>query len=100
MVELLSGYPILPDSAPLSSHRYDSEVRVLGYTEALGSLPQVVEKAGDDPRRSRPSFVAYRCRDCAGDRGGVAAKGDLERVDGSHHNLPRFRPEIIRRTLV
>ena len=49
MVELLSTFPIFSDSAPLSSYRYGSEVRVWRYTEALGSLRHVVEKAGDDP---------------------------------------------------
>ena len=28
--ELLSSYPALPDSAPLSSYRYANEVRVWG----------------------------------------------------------------------
>jgi len=49
MVELLSGYPTLPESAPLSSYRYGNEVRVWGYTEALGALREVVAEAGDDP---------------------------------------------------
>lgn len=49
MVELLSSFPTLPDSAPLSSYRYNSEVRVWGYTEALGSLRQVVARAGYNP---------------------------------------------------
>lgn len=48
MVEPLSSYSTLPDSASLSSYRYDSEVRAWGYTDALGSLRQVV--AGDDSR--------------------------------------------------
>ena len=48
MVELLSSYPALPDNAPLSYWCAD-EVRVWGYTEALRSLREVIEKAGDDP---------------------------------------------------
>ena len=49
MVEPLSSYPTLPDSVPLSSYRCANEVRVWGYTEALRSLREVIEKAGDDP---------------------------------------------------
>ena len=49
MVELLSVYPTMPESAPLSSHRCGNEVRVLRYQEALAALRQVAAKAGDDP---------------------------------------------------
>ena len=49
MVELLSGYPTLPESAPLSSYRFGNEVRVWGYTEALAALDQVVANEGGDP---------------------------------------------------
>ena len=49
MVELLSVYPTMPESAPLSSHRCGNEVRVWRYQEALAALRQVAAKAGDDP---------------------------------------------------
>ena len=49
MVELLSVYPTMPDSAPLSSYRCGNEVRVWRYTEALAALRRVTAKAGDDP---------------------------------------------------
>ena len=49
-VELSSGYPTLPESAPLSSNRYGFEVRVWGYTQAVGALREVVAEAGDDSR--------------------------------------------------
>ena len=49
MVELLSAYPTLPESAPLSSYQYGNEIRVWKYPEALQALRQVVAKAGDDP---------------------------------------------------
>ena len=47
-VELLSGYPTLPENAPLSSYQYGNEIRVWKYLEVLEALPQVVAKAGDD----------------------------------------------------
>ena len=50
MVELMSCHPTLAESSPLSSYRSGDQARVWGYTEALGALRQVVEKAGDDPR--------------------------------------------------
>ena len=49
MVELLSVYPTMPESAPLSSYRCGNEVRVWRYTEALAALRQVAARAGDDP---------------------------------------------------
>ena len=48
MVELLSVYPTMPESAPLSSYRCGNEVRVWRYPEALAALRQVAAKAGDD----------------------------------------------------
>ena len=48
MVELLSVYPRMPESAPLSSHRCGNEVRVGRYPEALAALRQVAARAGDD----------------------------------------------------
>ena len=49
MVELLSVYPTMPESAPLSSYRCGNEVRVWIYPEALAALRQVAARAGDDP---------------------------------------------------
>ena len=48
MVELLSVYLTMPESAPLSSYRRGNEVRVWGYREALAALRQVAARAGDD----------------------------------------------------
>ena len=48
MVELLSVYPTMPESAPLS-YRCGNEVRAWRYPEALAALRQVAAKAGDDP---------------------------------------------------
>ena len=48
MVELLSVYPRMPESASLSSYRCGSEVRVWRYPEALAALRQVAARAGDD----------------------------------------------------
>ena len=48
MVELLSVYPALPESAPLS-YRCGNEVRVWRYPEAFAALRQVAVRAGDDP---------------------------------------------------
>ena len=48
MVELLSVYPTMPESAPLSSHRCGNEVRVGRYPEALAALRQVAARAGND----------------------------------------------------
>ena len=39
MVELLSVYPAMPESAPLSLYRCRNEVRVRRYPEALAALP-------------------------------------------------------------
>ena len=47
MVELLSVYPTMTDSAPLS-YRCGNEVRVWRFSEALAALRQVAAKA-DDP---------------------------------------------------
>ena len=49
MVELLSVYPTMPESAPLLSYRCGNEVRVWRYPEALAALRQVAARAGDDP---------------------------------------------------
>ena len=49
MVELLSVYPTMPESAPLSSYRCGNEVRVWRYPEALAALRQVAARAGHDP---------------------------------------------------
>ena len=49
MVELLSVYPTMPESAPLSSYRCGNEVRVWRYPEALAALRQLAARAGDDP---------------------------------------------------
>ena len=46
-VALLSGYPTLPETPPLSPYRYGNEVRVWRYTEALEA--QVVTEAGVGP---------------------------------------------------
>ena len=46
IVELLSVYPTMPESAPLSSYRRGNEVRVWRYPEALAALRQVGAKAG------------------------------------------------------
>ena len=48
VVELLSVYPTMPKSAPLS-YRCGNEVRVWRYPEAFVELRQVAAKAGDDP---------------------------------------------------
>ena len=48
MVELLSVYPTMPESAPLS-YRCGNEVRVWRYPEALAALRQVAARAGHDP---------------------------------------------------
>ena len=45
MVELLSGYPTLPESATRSSYRYGKEVRVRGYPQALRALRELVVEA-------------------------------------------------------
>ena len=49
MVELLSVYPTMPESAPLSSYWCGNEVRVWRYPEALAALRQVAAGAGHDP---------------------------------------------------
>ena len=49
MVELLSVYPRMSESAPLLSYRCGNEVRVWRYPEALAALRQVAARAGDDP---------------------------------------------------
>ena len=49
MLELLSVYSTMPESAPLSSHRCGNEVRVWRYPEALAALRQVAARAGNDP---------------------------------------------------
>ena len=49
MVELLSVYPTMPESAPLSSYWCGNEVRVWRYPEALAALRQVAARAGHDP---------------------------------------------------
>ena len=49
MLELLSVYSTMPESAPLSSHRCGNEVRVGRYPEALAALRQVAARAGNDP---------------------------------------------------
>ena len=54
MVELLSVYPTMPKSAPLSSFRCGNKVRVWRYPEALAALRQVAAKAGDDPSEVGP----------------------------------------------
>ena len=46
MAELLSVYPTLPESTPLSSYRCGNEVRVWRYPEALAALRQVAANAG------------------------------------------------------
>ena len=45
-VELLSGYPTLPERASASLYLYRNEVRVRGYTQALGALRETVVEAG------------------------------------------------------
>ena len=49
MMELLSVYPTMPESAPLSSYRCDNDFRAWRYPEALAALRQVASKAGDHP---------------------------------------------------
>ena len=49
MVELLSVYPRMSESAPLLSYRCGNEVRVWRYPEALAALRQVAARAGDGP---------------------------------------------------
>ena len=49
LMELLSVYPPMPESAPLSSYRCGNEVRVWRYPEALAALRQVAARAGNDP---------------------------------------------------
>ena len=48
MVELLSVYPTMAESSPLS-YRGGNEVSVWRYPEALAALRQVAARAGDDP---------------------------------------------------
>ena len=78
MVELLSVYPTMPESAPLSSYRCGNEVRVRRYPEALAAIRQVAARAGDDPSEVGP-LIAYRCSHYAGGRGGRVTEGDPER---------------------
>ena len=48
--ELLSVYPTMPESAPLSCRRLGVVTRLeCGYREALAALRQVAAKAGDYP---------------------------------------------------
>ena len=49
LVDLLSVYPTLPESAPSLPYRCRNEVRVWRYTDALAKLRQVATQAGDDP---------------------------------------------------
>ena len=48
MLELLSVYSTMPESAPLSSHRCGNEVRVWRYPEALAALRQVAARTGNN----------------------------------------------------
>ena len=48
MLELLSVYSTMPESAPLSSHRCGNEVRVGRCPEALAALRQVAARPGND----------------------------------------------------
>ena len=79
MVELLSGYPTLPESAPLSSYRYGKEVRVRGYTQALGALRELVVEAGDDSREVGLHSLRIAATTTLAAGGGSAAEGDPER---------------------
>ena len=49
MVELLSVYPTMPESAPLSSYWCGNEFRVWRNPEALAALRQGAARVGDDP---------------------------------------------------
>ena len=48
IVVLLSVYPTMPESAPLSSYRCGNEVRVWRRIEAFVALRKVAARAGDD----------------------------------------------------
>ena len=74
---LMSGYPRLLESAPLSSYRYGNEVSVWRYTEALAALHQVEARLS---QRSWPPLITYRCSRKAGGRRGGVAKRDPERT--------------------
>ena len=52
MVELLSVYPTMPESAPLAPYPCGNEVRVWRYWEVLAALRQVAAKAEMTPAKS------------------------------------------------
>ena len=49
MVELTASGITLPESAPSSSHRCDSVVRVWRHGQALRALREVVVQSGGEP---------------------------------------------------
>ena len=99
MMELLSVYPTLPESAPLSLYRCGNKVRVWRYPEALAALRQVAAKAGDDP--SEVGLHSLRIGAATTPAaGGRCHGGDPEKVDGSPRSLPRYTPAIILRARV
>ena len=77
MVELLSVYPTMPKSAPLSSFRCGNKVRVWRYPEALAALCQVAPNAEGDPGEVglHSLRIAYRCSHYAGGRRGGCYRG-------------------------
>ena len=78
MVEPLSVYPTLSESAPLSSYRCGNEVREWRYPEALAALRQVAAKAGDDASEVGLHSLCIGTATTLVGRGGVT-EGDPER---------------------
>ena len=79
MVELLSVYPTMPESAPLSSYRYGNEVRVWRYPEALAARRQVAARAGDDPGKVGLQSLRIGAATTLAAGGGRVTEDDPER---------------------
>ena len=105
MVELPSGYPTLPESAPSSSYRFGNKVRVWSKTEDLAALRQVVANARGDP--SEVVFTDCVSTHCASaeplrwrPRGKFGRGSFRKKVDGYPQSPPRHTPVITQRTRV
>ena len=100
MMELLSVYPTMPESAPLSSYRCGDEVIVWRYPEALAALRQVAARAGDDPSEVGLHSLRIGAATTLAAGGHVSQRVIQREGNGSPRSLPRYTPAITLRTRV
>lgn len=98
MVDLLSGYPTLPESALLSPYRFDNKVRAWRCTEVHGGPRGTSPERGGDPSEVGPHSLRVGAVITLAAEGRCGRGSPKGTVDGSFQGLPRYTPAITQRT--